>query len=133
MSEALGGGEELTYSPRRIAANIGWLSVGNALSLALSAGYGIALARLMGPSLFGDYAYLSSLLALAAPLASFRLLMVLVREMSNRPRDRATLSGSALVLFFSYLWRPSYCCLPPHASSSRISGSTCRYASFRCH
>jgi hypothetical protein len=115
-------------SSRRIAANIGWMSAGNTISLVLSAAYGIALPRLMGPSLFGDYSYLVSLLALAAPIASFGLPVVLVREMSNRRKESSSLSGSTLLLFFSYLW-PRSCSYSSHLGSSlENTGSITRYA-----
>jgi len=94
--------ERVGYSPGRIAANMGWLSGGSALSMLLSAAYGVALARLMGPVLFGDYVYVISLQAIAAPLAVFGLYPILVREMSNRPQERASLVGSALLLFFLF-------------------------------
>jgi len=87
-----GTAQDVGYSPNRIAANMGWLSGGNAVSMLLSAAYGVALARLMGPALFGDYVYVTSLQAIAAPVAVFGLYPILVREMSNRPRERATLA-----------------------------------------
>jgi len=97
-----GTAQDVRYSPGRIAANMGWLSGGNAISMLLSAAYGVALARLMGPALFGDYVYVVSLQAIAAPLAVFGLYPIVVREMSNRPRERASLVGSAMLLFLLF-------------------------------
>jgi O-antigen/teichoic acid export membrane protein len=78
--------------------NAGWLSSEQAIRLALGLIVMTLIARQLGPERFGAYAYIFSLIGLAAPLTSFGVELVLMRHLAADPQARDITIGTAIAL-----------------------------------
>jgi PST family polysaccharide transporter len=81
-----------------IARNLGWLSVEQALRVAVGLTVGIWLAKYLGPERFGTLNFALSLAALCSAFAFQGLNTVLVRDQIERPDGDAETLATALLL-----------------------------------
>jgi O-antigen/teichoic acid export membrane protein len=90
----------LTNRPtlRKLAFNSGWLLADQMLRVGIGALLNIWIARYFGPERLGAYNYALALVALAAPLASWGLDSLLVRDLVKLPGESAKFLVSAGIL-----------------------------------
>lgn len=78
--------------------NAGWLILERGLGALIAFFVMTLVARHLGPSAFGLYAYLLSLAALFMPVASFGLEPIVMRNVGLQPEARQEILGSAMAL-----------------------------------
>ncbi|WP_250208039.1 flippase [Curvibacter sp. CHRR-16] len=83
---------------RKLASNSGWLLADQMLRIGVGALLNIWIARHFGPERLGAYNYALALVALAAPLASWGLDSLLVRDLVKSPSHSGRLLVSAGIL-----------------------------------
>ncbi|XAW89655.1 flippase [Vibrio sp. CDRSL-10 TSBA] len=87
-----------TTSTKKAFKNIAWLLGEKGITMGLSLGVSIVLARYLGSAEFGQLNYLTSFIALLVPFSSLGLNGLVVRELVNGDRSEATIVGTALTL-----------------------------------
>jgi O-antigen/teichoic acid export membrane protein len=85
-------------SVRRILANSGWLVVDKAVRALLGVAVGAWVARHLGPSDFGQLAYVLTIVAMLQVLASAGTDLIVVREIARTPTAASEVLGSTLAL-----------------------------------
>lgn len=83
---------------KQILANSSWLLADQILRIGLGAAISIWMARYFGPERLGAYNYAIALVALIAPLATFGLDSLIVRDLVQSPDDSQRILASAIVL-----------------------------------
>lgn len=83
---------------RHYLGNTSWLLTERIYRVGLTLLVSVLLARYLGPDLFGQFSYAISLVALLTFLHELGLESVLVKELIERPDDRARIKGTAFVL-----------------------------------
>jgi PST family polysaccharide transporter len=79
---------------RRVLASVGVLSAERLIQMGSVAAVAVVLARVLGPSTFGLYVFVVSVISLAQPLVDFGQL-VFVRDLTKDPGLRAHVLGAA--------------------------------------
>ena len=77
-----------------------WLLLEKTVSVAISFGVTLAIARHFLPEIFGNLSYLLALVALASPLMALGLNSLVSREVLSRPAQAELIVGTALALRF---------------------------------
>jgi O-antigen/teichoic acid export membrane protein len=75
-----------------------WLSAEKLLSMLLSLGVMLIMARHLAPGLFGQLSYLISLIAILTPFGALGLNALITRELVRYPENTASIIGTALGL-----------------------------------
>lgn len=83
---------------RKVAGNTSWLLVDKTVRLVVGLVVGVWLARYLGPESFGIYNFVFALVALAAPIASLGVEVLVVRDLVGRPDAPARILGTAFVM-----------------------------------
>lgn len=83
---------------QKVLSNSGWLLADQILRIGLGALLSIWVARYLGPERLGAYNYAVSLVALVAPIASFGLDSLVVRDLVRMPENMQRILASAVVL-----------------------------------
>ncbi len=78
--------------------HIAWLLLDRVATLAISAIASVLIARLFGPSQFGDYSFALSYVAVFISLGNLGIDQFLIRQLASADNDRATTLGSAFAL-----------------------------------
>lgn len=81
-----------------ILSNSGWLFLDKLLRLGLSVVVGIWIARYLGPSVFGELAYVLTYIVLFQAIANLGLDGITVREISQNKAEANNLLGTVFVL-----------------------------------
>jgi O-antigen/teichoic acid export membrane protein/uridine phosphorylase len=83
---------------RRIGLNTTWLGLARLVTQAQLAIFTILAARRLGGAVFGEYALITSLVAIANVLTTFGTDTLLIREVAGGREDRRAWAGAALAL-----------------------------------
>jgi O-antigen/teichoic acid export membrane protein len=83
---------------RRITGNAAWLSIDQALRMAVGLLVGVWIARYLGPEQYGWLSYALAVVAMVGSLASLGINAVVVRELVRAPGEVAEGMGTALFL-----------------------------------
>lgn len=83
---------------RRVLPNTGWLLGDRLLRMVVSMAVSVAVARYLGPEVFGRFNFAIAFAVLFSPLGSLGLDRVTVRELVRAPDDRGAILGSAFAL-----------------------------------
>ncbi|MDJ0696979.1 flippase [Mastigocoleus sp. MO_188.B34] len=83
---------------QKILGNAGWLLVESALRMSINLLVGIWLARYLGPSNFGTYNYVLSLISLFGPISALGLNGIVTRDIVRNPQEDKEILGSAFIL-----------------------------------
>jgi O-antigen/teichoic acid export membrane protein len=81
-----------------VIANSGWLLTERVVRIALAVLVGAWVARYLGPSRYGELAYVIALLTLFQAAAGLGLDNIVIRDLSQRPMDAPSILGTALAL-----------------------------------
>lgn len=84
--------------PSKALGNTGWLVGEKILVMGLSLLVNIAIARVFGPALFGEFSYLLSLFALLGPIGTMGINAIVSREIINNPDKSQEIIGSAVFI-----------------------------------
>jgi len=85
---------------RRVLANSGWLMLDKAVRAVLGVLVGAWVARHLGPSDYGNLAYVLAVVALFQAIANAGVDAIVVRELARTPDQAGDILGSALLLRF---------------------------------
>ena len=83
---------------RRVLANSGWLMLDKAVRAVLGVLVGAWVARHLGPSDYGNLAYVLAVVALFQAIANAGVDAIVVREIARTPDQAGDILGSALLL-----------------------------------
>lgn len=83
---------------QKILSNTSWLLGESALRMSINLAIGIWLARYLGPSDFGTYNYVLSLVSLFGPISALGLNGIVTRDIVRNPQKDKEILGSAFTL-----------------------------------
>jgi O-antigen/teichoic acid export membrane protein len=87
-----------TVGPSRLAGNVAALTVSRIFASGLLLVWQIALARALGTTVYGIYASISAMMAIAATIPDLGTGVIFVRDVARRPADSGRYLGATLVL-----------------------------------
>jgi O-antigen/teichoic acid export membrane protein len=82
----------------RIASNTGWYMADRITRGAIGVLFGILVARILGPSVFGQLGFAQALTAITGVFAMLGLETIVVRNIVRNPQSAADILGSAAIL-----------------------------------
>lgn len=85
---------------RHIARNISWLGADRMLALLCNTAIGIAMARMLGPSVFGSYSFAIAFVTILTTIASLGIDPLVLRDLLRQPTDAPHILGTFVGLRF---------------------------------